>query len=75
MLRNMISVCSGWFYLLLFVRNGKRVRGHFDGLRSSIEGSVDREGKLDVQGEEWRGGEEGGGEEEAEKSGSDYDGV
>ena len=55
---------------LLFVRNVSGVRGHFDGLRSSIEGSVYREGKLDVQREEWTRGEEGGGEEETEKSGA-----
>ena len=57
---------------LLFLRNGKGIRGHPDGIWSSIESAVDREKQLDVQGEEQcDGGEEGGGEEEEKKSGED----
>ena len=63
------SLCT---YLYLCIRHGKGIRRHFDGLRSSLEGAVDGEGKLDVQGEERDGGEEGGGEEEAKKSGGGF---
>ena len=63
------------FYIVyhLFVRNGKGIRGDPDGLWSKVEGAVDREGQLDVQGEEQRGrGEEGRRKKEAEESGEDF---
>ena len=67
------SLCTYlYLYLYLCIRHGKGIRGHFDGLRSSLEGAVDGEGKLDVQGEDRHGGEERGGEEEAKKSGGGF---
>ena len=61
------------FVYCLFVRNGKGIRGDPDGLWSKVEGAVNGEGQLDVQGEEqWGGREAGRGEEEAKKSGEDF---